>query len=168
YTGLILFAMNREAEAKRHFEACLEIGRRGEIATHRPFHARALVFLASMEEKKNHIDAARALLQEALAIASENAFLLGDIEQRLGELEQSQLNLEKAAGHFTASLQHFQSSQRPQAQAVALQFLAMLRNETGHSEAALELIEQALSLSKHGMQVLQWARYEQNKALIHM
>jgi len=168
YTGLILFAMGCEAEARERFESCLKIGERGRVATHRPFHARSLAFLASMEEKANRADAAQHLLREALTIAAGNSFLLGDIEQRLGELEQAQLHLETAAEHFSASLLHFQAAGRPQAQAVALQFLAMLRNEAGDSVESLVLIERALVLSRDSGQLLQWARYEQNKALIHM
>lgn len=168
FLGHTLMAAGRESEARAQFEACLAVGPVGAFATHHPFHARSLAFLASLEKDFGSLPATRKKLLQALDLATDNPMLLGDIEQRLGELEKDQLQYDAAFRHFQKSREHFRRAASVQGEAVALQYLAMTLREFKRLNEASALLGQAVAKSTESGQILQWARYLGNWGLIQM
>jgi len=168
FTGQVLWAAERESEARERFEACLAIGDRGRLSEHRPFHTRALSFLATIEERHRRYPEGKALLQEALALSAEVPALRGEIEHRLGQQEQAEFHYSEAQVHFQRSLEYFRRADLPQAQAISLESLSTLHAESGELQTALEFSEEALRLTRIAGQVLQWARFKHNHALIQV
>ncbi len=168
FTAMVLLSQGMVEQARSRFEECLAIAKPGRYPSHHPYHARAYVFLASLEAGAGRYASAREKLHQASPLAVGMPKILGDIEQRLGEIAQSTLQDEAAFSHFQNSLEPFRNEGNLEAEAIALQFIAMLLQEIGRPGEALNLIDQALGLSKRAGLVLQWARYVGNRALILM
>jgi transcriptional regulator with GAF, ATPase, and Fis domain/tetratricopeptide (TPR) repeat protein len=168
FTGLVLFAAGREKEAKSRFEESIQTGDSERHEPLRYFHGRTLAFLATLEQKKGNLDSAEAHLLRGLKLAQGNPLLRGEIEQRLGELNQVSLRYGEALDHFERSLASYREAERPQAVAVALYAIALVHRECGRPQEALALMDEAVDLSRRNGQILQWARFLENRALIHM
>ncbi len=168
YTAMVDFAANRSDAARAGFEACLRVGPAGRHATHHPYHARALNFLAALARRAGKAEAARGLLRRASELAGEDPLLQGDVEQRRGELELGQLRFGPAFAHFRACREAFVRSGKAQSEAVAQHLLALWARDFGRPREARVLIERALRLSRESGALLQWARYLENRALLAM
>ncbi|MCE9625332.1 MAG: sigma 54-interacting transcriptional regulator, partial [Deltaproteobacteria bacterium] len=168
YSGLVLFGMERKAEAKKHFEDCLSVADAELHPAHRPYQARAHNFLAAMEQDRGKPGIAEEHLKMALQLAAGDELMLGETEQRWGELERSLLHLTPALAHLGRALGHYRAAKNPQAEAVALHWQATLWREAGRLDEAETALEGALELTAKAGNLLQWARYRHNFALLAM
>lgn len=168
YTAMVDFALGDFAKAQEGFEHCLEIGPIGKFASHHPYHARSLNFLAAIAKRNGNFEAAREMLAQAATLSSSDPSLRGDVEQRRGELELGQLNFDAALTHFRECREAFRTSASAQAEAVGEHLLALWARDFGRPSEALAFLERALELSRQSGATLQWARYLENRAIIAM
>ncbi len=166
YTGLTQLTAGRPEAAKQLLVDCLGTGDASKFKHHGPYHARARLLLASLEETEGNISGAESHLRSALAAAQGNPVTLGEIEQRLGALAQAQLESAGALQHYQAALSQAEQAANPQAEAIAHNSIGMLRRERGELQAARESVEAALLRFKQSGDLLQEGRYSENLALI--
>ncbi len=168
YTGLVLFSMERKAEARERFQNCLETADAELHPPHRPYQARAHNFLAALAQESGDYDASACHLETALRLAGDDAMLRGEAEQRLAEMARARLDYAAARAHLERALDCYRRAGNAQAEAVALQWRAMLHREEGALRPAEADIAAALGACERSGSVLQWARYRLNAALISL
>ncbi|MCC6273297.1 MAG: sigma 54-interacting transcriptional regulator [Deltaproteobacteria bacterium] len=168
YTGLVLFSMEKKTDARERFQSCLEIADAERHPAHRPYQARAHNFLAALAQESGDYDTAARHLETALRLAGDDTMLRGETEQRLAEMARARLDYAAARAHLERALDHYRLAGNAQAEAVALQWRAMLHREGGGLREAEADIASALEACERSGSVLQWARYRLNAALISL
>ncbi len=168
YTGLAYFGAGRSTEAKQAFQLCLKAGDDARFPHHRPYHARAYSRLAAFAEGESSWDDAKRFLDKAADLVEGNPVLLGEISQQRAVMAQSRLSFDEATSHFEEAARQYRKADNPQAEAIAHNGIAMLLREQGDLTKALKSMDHALSLASQGGDILQNARYRENRALILM
>jgi serine/threonine protein kinase/Tfp pilus assembly protein PilF len=169
FTGQALWAKGDVPAAKVRLLEALNTGDPERNPALRPHHLRALAVLASLceqtgspgwrEEAEGYLKKARALLDDASPLKA-------DIENQSGLLEQSRGRYAEAAAHFESAKAAAQAANQAQSEAIAWNNLAMLDRERGEFSQALKAIDRAVVLACEGSEVVQIARYRQNRALL--
>lgn len=167
YQGLVSAAEGEGEQARREFEAGLAVAApsKPELDAYR---ARAHGMLAARALETGDSGEARRHLEAALSLAGGDGGILGEVEQSFGALCQSELRFTEAQSHFERCLAHYRASGNPQMAAIAENCLGMLARETGDPSAASAFLDRACEESRRGGELLQWARYEANRALLHL
>ncbi len=113
--------------------------------------ALALLTLAMPLHHAGRVEQARALLQEALALARSLAApdLEGRLLARLGALDLDEGHIEQAGRHLQAALSLQRAQGDGDAEAATLGSLGNLAFDQGRLDEARRLYEQALALSRH-------------------
>ncbi|MCE9625003.1 MAG: sigma 54-interacting transcriptional regulator [Deltaproteobacteria bacterium] len=142
YTGMVLMAMGRDEEARSRLEACLA------------------------EEKIRRLDSAKVHLDLALSLGEEIPELRGEIEKKQGDLARTLGDLEEALQSYRLSLQTFRALEHVQGQAIALHAIGMTLRKRGDLSEALPYFRESIRLAKASGEVLPWARYRENLALL--
>jgi transcriptional regulator with GAF, ATPase, and Fis domain len=168
YTGLVYHTWGKPELARARLAESLEIGDSEKFPGHRPYHVRVYNLLAALDEKEGHFDSARAHLQKAERYAEGMPLLLGNISQRLGKLAQLDLNDAEARRQFELTLEYYRRSENIQAEAIAENSLGMLLLECGELAAARAHQRRAVELAQQSGDLLQWARYQGNSALVRL
>lgn len=166
YTGLVLFSMENKSQSKQRLEACLAVADAQKYPPHRPYQARAHSFLAAIDQDNQEYSQATTHLEAALSLAESDVLLVGEIEQRIGELARARLDYAAARLHIDRAKQCYRQAGNLQAEAVAIQWSALLHREAGSLSHAEAEIVTAMEICESSGNTLQWARYRQNAALI--
>ncbi|HEX5036378.1 MAG TPA: sigma-54-dependent Fis family transcriptional regulator, partial [bacterium] len=164
-TGLTLTTAGRKDQALQRLKECLEAGDDAKHAHHRPFHAQAHILLSTLETGEDRI---LEHLSRASELAAGQPLLLGEIERRMGEQQQRLGRDEAALRHFHVSAARYREGGSPQAEATSFNGIAMSLRWLGRLKDSLEEIGTAVRLSEEGGEILQTARYRENRALILM
>ncbi|HSA59778.1 MAG TPA: sigma 54-interacting transcriptional regulator, partial [bacterium] len=168
FTGQTLSAWGRPDEARARLNSCLEAGDGLRHVRHRPYHARAHIALATLDEKSHQEERAKEHLQAAIPLAEGQPLLLAEIEQKLGQRAHAENRLDEAVRHLERSRTECREAGNPQVEAITVNVMAMIDRERGRLKMALETIGEAIALAEKGGEILQIARYRQNRALIRM
>jgi len=168
YTGLVLKGAGRKEAAKLRLEECLNVADPSLHPSHRPYQARAHSLLAALEEERGNFSAALLHLEKGLALAGEDLALRGEMERRRGDFAAKQQDYPRALACYESARDAYRRSDDSQSEAIALQATAMVLREQGQLRAALPYLEESLSAAERGGEILQWARYTQNLALLAM
>ncbi|HSA58983.1 MAG TPA: sigma 54-interacting transcriptional regulator [bacterium] len=166
YTGITFFAADRTEEALARLSESIETGDHDRHPALKNYHARAHVMLATLLERAGDPTAADGHLKQALPLAEGSPLLQGEIENRSGLLAQAEGRLEDARRRFETAVKILEQVGNPQAEAIAWDHLGMLFRETKEWDKARECMDRAVSLSEKGGEVLQTARYRDNRALV--
>jgi len=168
YTGLVFLALGRNEDARGRLRRCLETGDSGRHEHHRPYHARARILLATLDQREGQKDEARAHLEKALVLAAGHVPLLAEIERELGQIDQEEGSYDQAMVRFERAAALSREEENPQSGAIAHNFIGMLHRECGRLPQALESMTRALTLAEEGGELAQIGRYTQNLALVLM
>jgi len=166
YTGMTFLAADRTEEALERLAACLEVGDREKHPALRTYHARAHAMLATIFERAGDRAAAADHLKQAMPLAEGSPLLQGEIENRGGLLAQAEGRPEEAQRRFEAAAEILAKIKNPQAEAIAWNHLGVLFLETKALKKARECMDRAVALSEKGGEILQTARYHDNRALV--
>lgn len=164
-TGRTLFAAGRTVEARQRLTEGLLAGDSSRHAHHRTFHAQTHLLLAQSDTEPDRIF---DHLKKALALASAAPVLLGEVERCYGEQEQKLGRTDQALEHFRKAAEHYRTAGNPQAEATAKNSSATALRWGGRLKESLEEIGGAIRLAEEGNELLQIARYRENRALILM
>ncbi len=118
------------------------------------FHGRALLFLAHVSLQRAENEAARGLLEEAVALlerADESA-LLAEARRVLGEVLMRGGSFDEAGEHLRGAIEESRRcAERPEITASCLRSLARFERFRGRIQAALPLIRESLEIcERHG------------------
>lgn len=166
YAGFVNFTWGRFPEAFRHIREALKTGDGQKYPAHRPYLARAHSTLAALLDKEGKISEGRKHLEIALPLAEGDSLLKGEVEQCWGNLERQDLNFTSALEHFERAREYYHAAKNTPAEAQALHSAGQILQEAGdlrRAEAALEASER---LALQSSDLLQWARFTENKAML--
>lgn len=165
YSGLVHSAAGQVDAARRELEKSVSSKPHKKIDAAN-YQRRAHNLLGALAIEASDYQRARAHLAAAEKLDSNNAAILGETEQNLGLLAQAELRFTAAKEHFEKSLEQYQQAKDPQMIAIGFNCLGMLAREQGEISQAGGLLAQACQEARRGGELLQWARYEGNRALL--
>ncbi|MCE9623944.1 MAG: sigma 54-interacting transcriptional regulator, partial [Deltaproteobacteria bacterium] len=166
YTGLVHFSAGEDREAEAGLLACLATSSAEKFADIRGYHARAHQLLGNLSIKRAAWREGASHFERAKDLAAGDEVLLGEIAQGLGKIAQEEIRWEDAEKLFLSARDHFQSAEAPQAEALDWQALAQLQRAKGDLRQAEASSLRSLALANAGAEILQWARYHSNHALL--
>lgn len=166
FTGQVLLAAGRLEEARARLLESLATGDAKKNPNLKSYHARAHSLLASMDERAGKISDAERHLDEAQPLAEKLPLLKAELENQRGLLQQSRGHYTEARARFEASVRAAKVAGAPQSEAIAWNNLGVLDRERGDFLPALGALDTAVELARKGGEIVQLARYRQNRALV--
>ncbi|MFO1464118.1 MAG: sigma 54-interacting transcriptional regulator [bacterium] len=168
YHGMVFFNEGQDGPAADRLRECLKISGQDPPPAHRPYLTRAYNLLSLLAERAGDWRSAGEAMKNALALQPSEPAARGEILQRLGELEQRQMRYGEAEAYLQQALEEFTKSGAPKNEAVGYHALGMLYREQGRLRQASPLLDEALKCAAEHGDLLQWARYQENRGLLRM
>ncbi|MCE9626174.1 MAG: protein kinase, partial [Deltaproteobacteria bacterium] len=166
YRGLVHFTAGNGSVAESSLEEALEISGGNPPKAHAFYLIRARNLLSSLLERKGNLAQANLQLQKALQLEADSPLVAGEIHQRLGEIAERSLDFAEAENQLGQAEKLFQESGFSQSKAIANHAQAILALAQGRLAEASKKMESALAHAKEGGDILQWARYLENRGVL--
>lgn len=166
FTGQVLFAQGRLNEARKRLEDCLKTGDADLNERLKSYHARAHVLLAAVDEHEENLLDALKHLDLAQPLAGLGTVLRAEVENQRGLLHQKNGDYARARSCFEASIKASSEAKSPQSEAIGHNNLGILDRERGDFAQALSSLDKAVALAQEGGEIVQLARYLENRALV--